>query len=63
MLHEIGALRAAMTEPGEPGWKTCLLQVTRAGMGLSVDFEYDDEERWKVGPGDLERMVETLRPG
>lgn len=62
VLTGIGALRAAMTEPGGPAWKTCLLQITRADMRLDIDFEYDDEERWKVGPDSLERMVESLRP-
>ncbi|WP_026403202.1 hypothetical protein [Actinomadura rifamycini] len=62
VLDGLGALREAMAVPGEPGWKACLLQLRRADLRLGIDVEYDDAERWKVRPDDLERSVERLRP-
>ncbi|WP_194832442.1 hypothetical protein [Nocardia sp. XZ_19_369] len=62
ILRMMTELRSAMATPGEGDWKSCLIQIKRADMSLSVDLEYDDANRWRVTPDNFEEMVEELRP-
>ena len=55
-------LADAMKIEGKEGWKTCLVQISRPGPNIKVDFEYDDPNRWDVTPANLEARVEELRP-
>lgn len=62
VLDKVTVLRSTMTEDGKPAWKSCLIQIKRSEMDMAVDFEYEDADRWRIDPGNLEQMVETLRP-
>lgn len=55
-------LAKAMKVEGKEGWKTCLLQISRPGPKVAVDFEYENPSRWDVTPANLEARVEELRP-
>jgi hypothetical protein len=55
-------LADAMKVEGKDGWKTCLVQISRPGPSIEIDFEYDDPNRWDVTPANLKTRVEELRP-
>jgi hypothetical protein len=52
----------AVARNGERTWKTALVQIRRDDMQITVDYEYEDPQRWKVTPLNLEAMREALRP-
>jgi hypothetical protein len=54
--------RTASQVPNDKPWCASLMQVTRTGMKLACDLEYDDPERWTVTPANLETRVGELRP-
>ena len=56
------AFRKAAQVPNDKPWCACLMQITREGMKLVCDLEYDDPVRWDVTPNNLETRVEELRP-
>ena len=62
ILDQAEALRTAMADTGKGKWKTCLVQISRPGPKLAVDFDYDDVDRWAITPANLEARVEELRP-
>jgi hypothetical protein len=39
-----------------------LFQFNRRKNKVNADFEYDDTDRWKVTPNNLDAMIEELRP-
>jgi hypothetical protein len=39
-----------------------LFQFNRRNNKVNADFEYDDTDRWKVTPNNLDPMIEELRP-
>ncbi|GAA2656293.1 hypothetical protein [Paractinoplanes durhamensis] len=43
-------------------WKTCLVRVGRAGGTISVEFEYDDPDRWVISKSTLRRRADELHP-
>jgi hypothetical protein len=55
-------LQKATEVSGKGSWKTCLFQIRRDGMRMTVDFDYDDASRWKVTPGNMEHLVAQMRP-
>lgn len=55
-------LRAATAVDGQADWIACKLQVRRAGGKLSLDFEYEQPDRWKISPANVKQMSEALRP-
>ena len=55
-------LRAATAVDGQADWIACKLHVRRAGGKLSLDFEYEQPDRWKISPANLKQMSEALRP-
>ncbi|TRW16771.1 hypothetical protein [Glacieibacterium frigidum] len=62
VLDHAEALRAAMAAAGKGEWKTCLVQIKRPGPKLTVDFDYEDVDRWAITPANLQQRVEELRP-
>jgi hypothetical protein len=38
-------------------WQQCLLEISRIDFTVSVDFEYDDPDRWSVTPDKLQEML------
>lgn len=55
-------LREAMNQASGKRWKAALIQITRATKKITTQFDYDDENRWKVTPGNLAQMREEIRP-
>ena len=55
-------LRSAMQLAHGCEWKSALVQITRATKKVSTQFEYDDEDRWKITPANLDSMRKELRP-
>lgn len=62
VLDHAEALRAAMAAAGKGEWQTCLVQIKWPGPKLTVDFDYDDVDRWAITPANLQTRVEELRP-
>lgn len=62
-LHKrFRTLRDEMTKASGKDWATCLVQIRRPQMSVTIQFDYDDAMRWKVTPANLATMVERLRP-
>lgn len=38
-------------------WLQCLLEITKAEHTITVDFEYNDPDRWSVTPANLQEVV------
>jgi len=56
-------LKQAMVEKnGGEAWKACLIQITKKDMSIKMDFEYEDENRWKVTPNNRMEIMETMKP-
>lgn len=64
VLEDAQALAEAMAVAGRR-WRRCLLQIKREPGGapeLKVAFDYDGDADWTVTPGNLDEIVEKLRP-
>lgn len=55
-------LREEMTKGRRP-WQSCLIQITQPDLGIEIDFDYDDPDRWKITPANMNGMIEEIRPG
>jgi hypothetical protein len=55
-------LREHESADGQPPFIACLLQISRSDMKTEIAFEYEDANRWKVTPRNLDRMVAEMRP-
>lgn len=51
-----------MERDGAGRWKTCLLQIERPGPKLTIDFDYEDTDRWAITPANLLERVEEFWP-
>ena len=56
------ALRQAMIEPGKEPWKACLVRIEQPSGKMSIDFEYDQPEKWLIVPSTVRKMGESLKP-
>jgi hypothetical protein len=54
-------LREAAKEGASGRWKACLIQLN-SDMRMAVKFEYDDLDRWKLTPDNIDKMIEAIRP-
>ncbi|MGK6318117.1 hypothetical protein [Sphingomonas sp. DT-204] len=43
-------------------WTRCLVQLTRPGPKVTINFDYDDTGEWVVTPANHAEMVEKLKP-
>ena len=43
-------------------WQQCLLEITRQDQTVSVEFEYDDPDRWSLTPDNLEQILGEAAP-
>jgi hypothetical protein len=55
-------LRQVMKDESKASWHQGLFQLLRERREMTFEFTYDGETRWKVTPGNLDQMVQTLRP-
>jgi|GEM_PF-3171534 len=49
------------TEDGS-SWKSALVQIVRATGRLTIAYEHEDAQRWKLTPANAEALPEQLRP-
>lgn len=52
----------AMQKPEGESWKAALVQIRREAGRITIDYEYADPLRWKVGPANLATLPEAMRP-
>jgi hypothetical protein len=55
-------LRDATRIEGREPWRVCVLRLNRGTGKATVDFEYDDPERWHVTPRTAADIAERARP-
>lgn len=55
-------LRQATAKPGLAPWDACVVQIVKATGKISIDFEYEDAERWRIRPGTLTQIMARARP-
>lgn len=61
-IRQMLALQKAMGQRTGKKWQKALLHIDRAKQDINIIFEYDDPQRWAVGPKDMETSVAGLRP-
>jgi hypothetical protein len=55
-------LREAMKEPARDVWQAAIVKIEKSSGSLSIDFEYDNPDKWLISPATVKRMAEALRP-
>ncbi len=55
-------LRVATQTEGKAPWRVCVFRLNRDTGKATVDFEYDDPERWRVTPATASEIAERARP-
>jgi hypothetical protein len=55
-------LREVMKEESRASWHQGLFQVLREQREMKFEFTYNGETRWKVTPGNVDQVVDALRP-
>lgn len=61
-IRQMLALQKAMEQRTGIKWQKALLHIDRAEQDINIIFEYDDPQRWTVGPKDMDASVAALRP-
>jgi hypothetical protein len=59
---DLTKLRQIMKDESKASWHQGLFQLIRDRREMMFEFTYDGETRWKVTPGNLDRMIQELRP-
>ena len=55
-------LRDVMKNETKASWHQGLFQLMRDQREMTFEFAYDGEKRWKVTPGNVDQVVNALRP-
>jgi len=55
-------LREATKEPAKDVWQAAMVKIEKSSGSLSIDFEYDNPDKWLISPATVKRMAEALRP-
>ena len=55
-------LREVMKAESKAEWRQGLFQLVRDTREIKFEFTYDGETRWVVTPGNLDQIVQALRP-
>jgi hypothetical protein len=55
-------LRQVMKDQSKANWHQGLFQLRRDQREMTFEFTYNGETRWKVTPGNVDQMVQALRP-
>lgn len=58
----LAALRDATTVDGQAPWRACVVRLVRDSGRATVDFVYDDADRWKVTPSTAADIAARARP-
>jgi hypothetical protein len=51
-----------MKEPARDVWQAAIVKIEKSSGSLSIDFEYDNPDKWLISPATVKRMAEALRP-
>jgi hypothetical protein len=64
VLYKLSQLREATHTEEGVGWHQCLIHITKPGMNINIQFEYDDPNRWSLGSVslDMSEYAESLKP-
>ncbi len=62
IVEKVAELRQAMAEPSHSLWHSCLIQLVHATRRIILTFEYDDPERWYIGPKTLQHIKAAICP-
>jgi len=62
IVEKVAELRQAMAEPSHNLWHSCLIQLIHATRRIVLTFEYDDPERWHIGPKTLQSIKAAICP-
>lgn len=60
--HDLIKLREVMQQETNAAWRQGLFQLLRDQREIKFEFAYNGEARWKVTPGNLDKIVRELRP-
>ena len=44
------------------GWKAMLLQYVRSTRSVNTEFEFDNANRWRVTPKNMDTVLESMKP-
>lgn len=58
----ISSLRDATSVDGKDPWRACVVKLDRGSGKATVDFAYDDADRWQVTPSTAADIAERARP-
>ena len=58
----LDALREATRVDDKAPWQACVVRLVRETRRLTLEFEYDDPERWDITPQTLDEIAERARP-
>jgi len=62
IVDKFEELRTAMGADDIELWNACLFRLDRDSHKLSIDFEYEQPEKWLITPSTVKEMAEKLRP-
>jgi hypothetical protein len=54
--------QAATKVDDKPVWKSVLIQIKKPDLEIKVQFEYENALRWKISPGNIDKMKIALMP-
>ncbi|MCY1399813.1 hypothetical protein D3C76_279320 [compost metagenome] len=60
--NSVISYREALRADYEVGFKKILFQFNKKTRRVNVQFEFEDSDRWKITPSNLDEMIATLRP-
>jgi hypothetical protein len=58
----VAAYREWLRQEGDKGIIKMLFQFNRKTRKVNADFEYENADRWKVTPKNVDAMINELRP-
>lgn len=64
LLRLFRDLREAMLAEGrsKSPWKACVARIDAESGEISMEFEYDDADKWLVSPATMTTVAESIRP-
>lgn len=62
ILEKVHDLQTAMRSAEGRSWHRCLIQIIHRTHHISIQFEYDDPNRWQINPKTLEAVKAEIRP-
>ncbi len=58
----VNAYREWLRLEGDKGFIKMLFQFNRETRKVKAEFEYDNADRWKITPENVDAMIDELRP-